>query len=426
MTSNTTSQPASEYDFLIIGAGCSGISAARTLQPHGSCLILEARQRVGGRAYTHPMGVDLGATWLHDAENNPLTEIAKEMGIELIDSDKNRNRLAFVGDTLANEEQVKEYRYTWDRFEERVERAAQEYREKGQAVAASVVEGDSPWDPTVSSFEGDVIAAWTLSEIDLFDFDATLLGGKNLVPVCGLGNLVEMIGRNLPVKLGAVVDSIAYSDSGVQVSGNVGSIKAKAVIVTVPTAVLASDAITFTPALPAQLSQSFKDLHLGAVVRVLFHCTTHGETFGHPPYTSMVRQIGKGETAIPVSCWFGGKPFVTTWIGGPLAVELEKQGRTACVERAWKQVESFLGPDARKHFDLDNAIVTDWMSDPFSLGAYSHCAVGAADARKRYQQRAGRVWFAGEAGHATLAATVAGAWIDGERAAREVLKELGF
>src|SRR5258708_34173995 len=78
----------SEVDVAIVGAGAAGIGAARRLVKIGSVsvLVLEARDRVGGRVHTiEPAGfpLDRGAEWLHSADRNPLAPIARELGFSI-------------------------------------------------------------------------------------------------------------------------------------------------------------------------------------------------------------------------------------------------------------------------------------------------------------------------------------------------------
>src|SRR6478609_10944405 len=76
----------SEVDVAVIGAGAAGLAAARTLQTRKdlSVLVLEARDRIGGRTYTTTpapdVQFDVGAGWLHSANHNAFTGIAYELG----------------------------------------------------------------------------------------------------------------------------------------------------------------------------------------------------------------------------------------------------------------------------------------------------------------------------------------------------------
>ncbi|HSP24809.1 MAG TPA: FAD-dependent oxidoreductase, partial [Saliniramus sp.] len=79
-----------EVDVVVIGAGAAGIAAARRLLAQGlTTVIVEARDRVGGRAHTVPFNgqaVDIGAHWLHAAGANGLIAEAKRLGLMLFDA----------------------------------------------------------------------------------------------------------------------------------------------------------------------------------------------------------------------------------------------------------------------------------------------------------------------------------------------------
>src|SRR5260370_35188284 len=89
----------SEVDVAIIGAGAAGLGAARTLENSGlSVIVLEARDRVGGRAHTiqaaPDVTFDLGCGWLHSADKNSFVKIADKLNFEI---DKNLPPLAEPG-----------------------------------------------------------------------------------------------------------------------------------------------------------------------------------------------------------------------------------------------------------------------------------------------------------------------------------------
>src|SRR5258707_5194169 len=78
----------SEVDVAIIGAGAAGLGAARTLENSGlSAIVLEARDRVGGRAHTimaaPDITFDLGCGWLHSADKNSFVKIAERLNVEI-------------------------------------------------------------------------------------------------------------------------------------------------------------------------------------------------------------------------------------------------------------------------------------------------------------------------------------------------------
>ena len=93
-----------DVDVVVIGAGLAGLGAATALRAAGrGALVLEAADRIGGRAWTaYPAelgGVwfDMGAVWLHSAERNPLVPIAQAAGEQLLRAEELRRERTFVG-----------------------------------------------------------------------------------------------------------------------------------------------------------------------------------------------------------------------------------------------------------------------------------------------------------------------------------------
>ena len=80
-----------KVEVIVIGAGIAGLAAARDLSIDGyDVLVLEARNRIGGRIWTsRDLGVpaDLGASWIHGFEDNPISRLAKRHGIEILRTD---------------------------------------------------------------------------------------------------------------------------------------------------------------------------------------------------------------------------------------------------------------------------------------------------------------------------------------------------
>src|SRR5713226_8822115 len=76
----------SGYDVIIVGAGLSGLAAAKELIHLGhSVLILEANDRIGGRGYVGLIGdekvpIDYGGAWIHAVSSNPLTPLVDALG----------------------------------------------------------------------------------------------------------------------------------------------------------------------------------------------------------------------------------------------------------------------------------------------------------------------------------------------------------
>jgi monoamine oxidase len=415
-----------DIDILVIGAGAAGIAAARAVRAAGrGVLVLEARGRIGGRVATdHRFGVpfDLGARWLHNADDNPLADHARDLGVRLTDSDAARRQVLLVDDRAATPEEEAEYAAAWDAFD-----AAIDARRQAGGPDVSVAEAapaGGPWDATVGAFQGDVISAAPLAEISLQDFADNALHGRNLLPEGGMAALLGRLAEGLPIRLGAPVAALRWGGQEAMAEGRFGTVRAGAVICTLPTTVLVEGPLRFDPALPPEVLQAAADLPLGAVVKVGFGAAGE-ERLGLGPFSSVIRRIAPGETLVATNFWPFGHPIVTCHVGGPAAAALEQDGDEAAEAFVTEELVRRFGAEARRAL-RPGAVVTDWLRDPLSRGVYSHARVGRGGARAVLAAPLadGRLVLAGEACHPTLSGTVGGAWRSGEAAARAALAAL--
>lgn len=411
---------ADETDVLVVGAGVAGIAAARTLHARGlSCLVLEAKDRIGGRAYTDATGFDHGASWLHQANDNPLTGFAEALGFETLDHDKLRQRLLFTEGRFATTAERGAFAATEDRFWRVIEAAAADGTPDRPASDAAPQGGR--FDALVAHWEGAQICAAELSRMSLHDFAATALDGPNLLLRRGLGTLVASLAEGLPIRLSAPVTRLDWGGSGVEGSGAFGRIRARAAIITVSTGVLAQASIAFTPDLPAQTRDAINALPLGLLSKLSFPIPP-GTLPEFGPFASLRRDIsGPGDRPISLIARPFGAPVMLAFIGGSLAWELSRAGKHAAEAHARAEFARIFGAEAARA--LGPPIITDWGEDPHFLGSYSHAIPGAQAARRVLAEPLadGRLIFAGEACHPRFAATVAGAWLSGEAAAQLIL-----
>lgn len=412
----------SAVDLLVIGAGAAGIAAARAGLAAGCRVqVLEARARPGGRAVTDAatLGVpfDLGATWLHAAGRNPLAALARDLGIGLADSDALRREITFLDGRQATAAEMAAYDAAWDGFAPAIR--ARAAAPGPDAAAAAAAPRGGAWDATVAAWQGEVISAWPLSAMSLRDFAANLLDGANLLPAGGLGALLARLAAGLPIRCGARVARLAWGGREAVAEGAFGTLRARAVICTLPTSLLAAAAIRFDPPLPQAVVQAAHDLPLGAAVKIGLAAAGE-DRLGLPAHAATDRQVAEGEALIPITFWPQGRPIAHGWIGGPLAAEVEREGPEAAEALLREEIAARLGTRAPRAF-RPGALVSAWLADPFARGVYSHARIGAAGARAVLAAplAEGRLCFAGEACHAGLAGTVGGAWLSGEAAAAQ-------
>jgi monoamine oxidase len=416
---------------LVIGAGAAGIAAARALRAAGiACQVLEARDRPGGRAATDTTTLgapfDLGATWLHAANRNPLRPLAAEAGIDLFDHGTVRVSACFDEGVRVGEAGMAEYDAAWESLQPRLAGVPPHPSESAGAHAARAGFGTGRWDATVLHWEGPVICGAPMAAMDARDYLDTQLEPPDLLPRQGAGTLMARLAAGLPIAYGAVLERLDWSGPRIVAEGGFGRVEAEACIVTVPTGVLASGAIRFTPALPPATQQAIHDLPLGLLTKIGLRAAGE-DRLDLPAFAGIERRVEReDEAAMTAIAWPFGHDHLMGFVGGPAAWALAAEGEAATLDFAFAELARNFGARAAQAIRRDGALLSDWATDPFSLGAYSHARPGRAAARGELALPlgGGRLHFAGEACHASLAATLGGAWDSGAAAAAAILPVL--
>lgn len=420
-----------DADVLVIGAGLAGLGAATKLREHGlAAIVLEAADRIGGRAWTAYPEVlggawfDMGAVWLHAAEQNPLVPIAQAAGDTLLRSDELRRKRTFVGTREATPAEYADYDAAWERYEATADDLLRVLPDAPLAAVADHRPGD-PWALTVEEFEGPVICVAEADTFSLRDWRRNELEGSNLVPQGGIGAFVaRRLGVGLDIRLNTPASKLHWNGPGGRVTVETprGSLSARAAIVTVSTGVLAAGALAFDPALPAETQDCLDKLPMGLAMKVALRATGP-DRLDLPLHCSVDRQVARrGERLVPFQCWPYGRDYVQGWIGGAVARDLARAGDAAAVDFALAQLRAIFGGQVDALFSGGGNLVTHWEADPFVRGAYSYVTAGNADVRTRLGQPFGdgHLLFAGEACHDGLAGTLAGAWLSGQQASDAV------
>jgi monoamine oxidase len=409
----------SDPDVVVIGAGCAGIAAARELAARGkTCVVLEGGARPGGRAFTESaslgLPLDHGASWLHQAGENPLAPLARGLGLDLLDHDALRDRRLFAHGRLATAPERRAFAAAEDAFWAAIDAAARDGAP--DRAAASAAPRGGPWDATVAHWEGAQICAAELARMSLHDFAATALDGPNLILRDGVGGLVARLAEGLPIRLGARVERLSWGARGVVAQGAFGAVAARAAIVTVSTGVLAAGGIAFDPPLPGPTEAAIHALPLGLLTKVAFRAD-HPDAPDLPPFASLRRAVARdGDRPMSWISRLFGEPLMIAFCGGSRAAGMAGDAARAEAEARAEAAQVF---GSRAAAALGRATVTRWAEDPLFRGAYSHAVPGGQGARRVLAMPLadGRLCFAGEACHPRFAATVAGAWLSGVEAA---------
>ena len=403
---------------IVVGAGAAGLAAADTLRKSGTQFILiEARDRIGGRAYTDgALGpdcpFDAGAEYIHWAERNPWAPIARETGARIAHEEGWARTLVIDGRPATDTEQASR----------RSGFTGLDALLAPKGADTSLAEAARTGGPNAE------LAAAGLSRLSLgedpervsaADYDR-LWSGTDLW-VDGYGDLVASTFTDMPVQLDCPVRSIDWGGRGVRVETAAGTIAAAAIIVTAPIGALKAGAIRFTPDLPDVTQAALQGLSMGAYTKIGLRLDP---TKANAAALGDAVSVATGGPTIYFEMAPFGRSLAVANLGGDLARDLCRQGEAEAIAVATERLAAILGSAAKGAVTAGR--LASWWTDPFARGSYSVVVPGHADAREAMRRPiAERVFFAGEALGDGGAMTVGGATLDGGRAARAVLKALG-
>ena len=397
-----------QVDVLVIGAGAAGLAAADALTRAGrSVLLVEARDRIGGRCLTRRLPgvaapVELGAEFIHGRPEATIA-LLKRANVAAVDS--TRTQLVALGGKLesvnifAQARRVARGTFTgrdvsFHDFlkKKRVPRLT-------RTLATMMVQGFDAADPRKASAR-EIVEEWTGGG----------LGASQPRPWGGYASLLGSLA--VPVQLQTVVKKLRWKRGSVEVQGLLRGEPWRAwaprAVITVPIRVLSS--------LVKEKRRALAKLESGPVIRVAmafreaFWEKAHpGVAFFHSPEAPFPTFW----TPLPMHA-----PLLTCWAGGPKAQRMTGRSERLIVERALESVRNVLG-----NVEAPRAVLMhDWAADPFARGGYSYVKVGGTGAREELAEPLeDTLYFAGEATDTEQSGTVGGALASGLRAAREIL-----
>ena len=445
MTGSWSMGAAKRERVLVVGAGMAGLVAARLLHDSGFAVtVLEARNRLGGRTWTdNSLGapLDLGGSWVHGVEGNPLTLWCDKLGVDLIENQGDRLLIDKRATAPTREGQRKRAILGRAAFKAAIEWAS--WKSKAMTIAhgprsISVKQAVDPllsasWLPEIDKL---VVATFVeMSEgVQGAPYDAVSVEEwfpnegleRNAQPKGGFHPLLEDAADGLDVRFTSPVQRIAWSGSGVRAILQDGeTIAADRALITVPLGLLRAGLPTLDPLPPEDQRIATGRLGYGAGVLGKIYLRfprrfwpEHPKWFGRLPdapdrrgtFNTWVSHLG--ETGLPILLSFSN---------GATAARLDRSASDA-------EVKEVAMASLRKMFDdvpePEAMLFPRWLSDPWSLGGYSYPGVGSAPEDRQVHARplGGRVFFAGEATESVEYGTVHAALWSGEQTAEAIFE----
>ena len=417
---------------VVIGAGMSGLTAAQTLKARGhNVLVLEARDRIGGRIWTSnkwaDVPVDFGASWIHGVRGNPLTRLAEQAQSRQIATSYSRARTYNTSGRVITKMEEASLRNYGNQLYRAIDRAQDRYPDTSLRQIADTMITQLRAVPDASRFinfflnveiEHDYSGSAASLSTNWYDSDEEYSGNDVLLEK-GFATLTDFMAKGLSIELNQIVKQIDWSQPAVRIITERGEFTADQVIVTIPLGVLQAKSVTFTPALPAIKQNAIDKLGMG----VLNKCYLRFPTTFWPIDLDWIDYIPEkhGQWAEWVSFRRAmNQPVLIGFNAADYGTQIEALPDTEIVASAMTTLRTMFGENTPNPVDYQ---ITRWASDPFARGSYSFNAVGSVPLMRVELARSvnNRLFFAGEASEQDYFGTAHGAYLSGLRAAGEVL-----
>ena len=427
---------------IVVGAGIAGLGVAHALTDRGyEVVVLEARNRLGGRCYTKD-GLDLGAHWIHGTEGNPTTNLARQLMVDtlFIGGDSSYtggwNQLKLFGSNghlLDAEEKVQSILIADEVLDEM---DAFRRRDVAQGVADISLRDAANRIMNAKSLTSDQRKTidWHLAVIarddcgagdELLSFQSwddgyEVYGYGDSIIVGGYETLINALAQDLDIRLNHIVHEIRSDNAGkVFIRTGREVFDGDKVVVTIPLGVLKSGSVKFEPPLSQSKTEAIARLGVGCLAKVI---VWFSEVFWpHDQYVFGYQcQSVAGYPTVFINMWKTHKvPALVLLIGGDDGREVEKWSLDKTETWVMGVIKDVFGNAVPEPVKVEQ---TDWTTDPFAQGAYSYIAVGSSpqDMDVLAEPIDDRIFFAGEATYRAHWATTHGAYASALREAARI------
>ena len=415
-------------EVIIVGAGIAGISAAKILDKNNiSNIVIEANNQLGGRVRKAKKSFgswfDLGCSYLHEGEINPLTSIAESLKVPINYENGDIFSIEKTKYLIRNKPFLSKKNHLLKKSHDKFLKNLNFYKYKVEdSSLSSCLNICDPYYPILfdhlTGLNG--IEANLVSAVDF----ASVNDGKDFIIESGLANLIDKWAKGINSILNTPVTQINWEKDYIEIYTQSKKYICKSALLTVSNGILQNEDITFIPQLPNYKIQAIHNLPMGILnkIGVLFKQGTFKENdIGWYVALTDANDNDKSQI-ISFEIRKREKEHMIFFFGGEKGLDVEN-----FPDKYYKIITAFIKNQFGNLIgnNIKEIIHTSWGKDPFTKGSYSFALPGHSSERELLKKTLEKkVYFAGEATVKSYYGTCHGAYISGVNAANEIISDL--